>query len=92
MSSYGIRTNGKKMVSLLGVVNEVTSASIARPRLSDLSALYAESERNFELRAFWDGGVHWRLGDEINGFTRGGCECSVPAAVAALLKSAREDD
>jgi hypothetical protein len=52
-----------------------------------LQALY-DSEINFSLRAYWDLGVDWKLGDEMNGFRAEGRAQSVRGAVIALANAA----
>lgn len=56
--------------------------------LSDLQKLY-DSEINFEITTFWDGGFDWKLGDSMNGFVAEGKQKSIAAAVGALLNAAR---
>jgi len=36
-----------------------------------LQAMY-DSEINFSISTFWDGGFDWKLGDAMNGFKCGG--------------------
>lgn len=48
-----------------------------------LQRLY-DSEINFMLSCFWDGGIDWKLGDLQNGFQDGGNEDTVEQAIEAL--------
>lgn len=48
-----------------------------------LQALY-DSEINFNMACFWDGGIDWKLGDEINGFKAMGCNETVEEAINAI--------
>jgi hypothetical protein len=54
-----------------------------------LQAFY-DSEINFEISAFWDGGFTWKLGDSMNGFDAQGnartIQQAVPELSAAALK------
>ena len=52
-----------------------------------LQQLY-DSEINFELSSFWDGGFIWRLGDSANGYPAVGRAGSVSDAVAQLQAAA----
>lgn len=54
-----------------------------------LQRLY-DSEINFELRTFWDGGFDWKLGDHSNGFKAKGNADTFDEAVADLAKAAVE--
>jgi hypothetical protein len=54
-----------------------------------LQRLY-ESEINFLVRAFWDAGFDWGLGDEVNGIIEAGHAGSFDEAVADLAKAAIE--
>ena len=54
-----------------------------------LQELY-ESEINFEMSCFWDGGIDWKLGDEMNGFNAKGCADTVPEAIQELNDAALE--
>jgi hypothetical protein len=52
-----------------------------------LQRLY-DSEINFELSCFWDGGFIWKLGDTANGYAAEGRAASVSEAVAQLRAAA----
>ena len=56
---------------------------------STLQALY-DSEINFELRTFWDGGFDWKLGDHMNGYRAVGCAPSFTQAVIDMKEAAIE--
>ena len=59
-----------------------------------LQRLYA-SEINIRIEWVWEGGVHWRLGDESNGWTARGISDSVAQAArdvgAAAAQAWREE-
>lgn len=55
--------------------------------LDDLQKLY-DSEINFEISTFWDGGFDWRLGDTMNGYVAEGIERTIAGAVKALADAA----
>jgi hypothetical protein len=57
--------------------------------LEKLQSLY-DSEINFTLSCFWDGGFHWQLGDEMNGFKREGDTLTLAESVAELCLAAHE--
>lgn len=57
--------------------------------MSTLQAVY-DSEINFLISTFWDGGFTWKLGDEMNGFKAEGLCATLEAAEQALAKAARE--
>lgn len=48
-----------------------------------------DKELNFVLSAFWDDGLHWKLGDYHNGFLAEGTEETVEKAVDALFTAAQ---
>lgn len=52
-----------------------------------LQALY-NSEINFELSTFWDGGFEWKLGDAVNGFKESGTAETLIGAEVALAEAA----
>ena len=52
-----------------------------------LQMLY-DSEINFELSCFWNGGFIWKLGDSANGYPAGGHADSVSEAIARLRDAA----
>lgn len=52
--------------------------------LADLQRLY-DSEINFTLSTFWDGGIDWQLGD---GRYEQGTEDTISAAVDRLITAA----
>ena len=52
-----------------------------------LQALY-DSEINFRISTFWDGGFTWELGDESNGFKQDGSTMTFPEAVERLCLAA----
>jgi hypothetical protein len=52
-----------------------------------LQALY-DSEINFEISSFWDGGFTWKLGDAMNGFDAQGNARTVDQAVQELSDAA----
>jgi hypothetical protein len=52
-----------------------------------LQRLY-DSEINFELSCFWDGGFIWKLGDSANGYAAEGRAASVSKAIAQLQAAA----
>lgn len=55
--------------------------------MQELQALY-DSEINFSISTFWDGGFTWKLGDELNGFVAEGEARTFQAAVCELVKAA----
>ena len=54
-----------------------------------LQELY-NSEINWKISTFWDGGFDWWLGDEMNGFKAEGGADTLEEAVAALEQAALE--
>ena len=52
-----------------------------------LQALY-DSEINFTIGTFWDGGFDWKLGDLMNGFKDQGCSDTFEKAVGELKAAA----
>lgn len=52
-----------------------------------LQQLY-DSEINFTVSTFWDGGFDWKLGDEMNGFKATGCEDNIHDVLIALADAA----
>jgi len=54
-----------------------------------LEQLY-NSEINFRLSCFWDGGFDWRLGDETNGFIEQGTRDTISGAIDALADAAAQ--
>lgn len=52
-----------------------------------LQELY-NSEINWKISTFWDGGFNWWLGDDMNGFKEEGVEDSLVLATYALERSA----
>lgn len=59
-----------------GFCDKVTDMNI-------LQELY-DSEINFSMACFWDGGIDWKLGDEVNGFKAMGCNDKVEEAINAI--------
>ncbi len=57
--------------------------------MNTLQELY-DSEINFKLFTFWDGGFYWKLGDHSNGHSAEGSADSIEAAVQQLANAARE--
>jgi hypothetical protein len=55
---------------------------------TDTLQLLYDSEINFELSCFWDGGVIWKLGDSANGYPVEGRADSVSEAIAQLQDAA----
>lgn len=55
--------------------------------IDTLQDLY-NSEINFCLSSFWDGGFDWRLGDEMNGFKASGCSLTLDDALEDLASAA----
>ena len=51
--------------------------------MNTLQQLY-DSEINFTISTFWDGGFDWKLGDSQNGFKASGCAETFDAAVRTL--------
>jgi hypothetical protein len=47
-----------------------------------------DSEINFELSCFWDGGFIWKLGDDANGYVAEGNGRTVEEAVTELADAA----
>ena len=63
-----------------------------RPLSSDLKIaahLWHDSEINFALSSFWDGGITAQLGDEMNGFLAEGTFATVADAERWLCDQAR---
>ena len=58
-----------------------------RGDLETLQRLY-DSEINWKIECFWDGGFQWHLGDEMNGFTKSGATMTLPESVAELSLAA----
>jgi hypothetical protein len=56
-------------------------------RASVLQRLY-DSEINFKIETFWDGGFDWWLGDALNRYQEKGNAKTYSDAVAALLSAA----
>lgn len=54
-----------------------------------LQAMY-DSEINFEISTFWDGGFEWKLGDGMNGFVAEGNGRTMQGAADALAAAAIE--
>ena len=52
-----------------------------------LQRLY-DSEINFSISTFWDGGFDWKLGDSLNGIKATGCSSSLAEAERELKASA----
>lgn len=52
-----------------------------------LQQLY-DSEINFSISTFWDGGFDWKLGCEWNGFSAMGCTRTMTEAVGQLEAAA----
>ena len=55
---------------------------------TDTLQLLYDSEINFELSSFWDGGFIWKLGDSANGYPAEGRADSVSEAIAQLRAAA----
>ena len=54
-----------------------------------LQALY-DSEINFSISTFWDGGFDWKLGDEMNGYKANGTSEQIDEAIWSLAMAAKE--
>jgi hypothetical protein len=54
---------------------------------SILQSLY-DSEINFEISTFWDGGFDWKLGDRMNGYKEDGNRDTFNEAVFDIAKAA----
>ena len=54
-----------------------------------LQQLY-DSEINFKIETFWDGGFYWYLGDDSNGWKASGVSDTAQLAVEHLCKAAGE--
>lgn len=54
-----------------------------------LQKLY-DSEINFEISCFWDGGFDWKLGDHMNGYKVYGNGDTFTDAVLDLCEAARK--
>ena len=54
-----------------------------------LQALY-NSEINFSISTFWDGGFDWKLGDDLNGFKASGSNGDIQEAIWSLAMAAKE--
>jgi len=52
-----------------------------------LQELY-DSEINFDISTLWDGGVDWKLGDEMNGYKAEGNGCTVESAILSTAMAA----
>ena len=52
-----------------------------------LQDLY-NSEINFEISTFWDGGFDWRLGDSMNGFSAKGSADTLELAAGEIVEAA----
>ena len=52
-----------------------------------LQALY-DSKINFQISAFYDEGITWKLGDEVNGFKAEGQARTMKIAVLDLVQAA----
>ena len=48
-----------------------------------LQALY-DSEINFKISCFWDGGIDWAIGDDLNTYLAKGTAASIHDAVNEL--------
>jgi hypothetical protein len=53
----------------------------------DILQMLYDSEINFELSCFWDGGFTWKLGDRMNGYSAEG-HARTMVDVAEELKQA----
>lgn len=49
-----------------------------------------DSEIDFHISTFWDGGFDWKLGSEMNGFTDTGCTYTFGEAVESLEMAAHK--
>ena len=56
--------------------------------METLQSLY-NSEINFSISTFWDGGFDWKLGDEMNGFKATGTSDTLSKAIQELDQAAR---
>lgn len=67
----------------MGLCSEeiMTRAAIHLQRMYD-------SEINWKLYTFWDGGFYWELGDDSNGIKESGNAESILKAVEQLVSSA----
>lgn len=54
-----------------------------------LQALY-DSEINFEISTFWDGGFEWKLGDHMNGYEAEGWAKTMADALDQMIRAAIE--
>jgi hypothetical protein len=54
-----------------------------------LQALY-DSEINFRIECFWDGGFNWQLGDELNGWKEFGGGDTIEEAAEDLWAAAEK--
>jgi hypothetical protein len=60
---------------------------LTEPSTDTLQLLY-DSEINFQLSSFWDGGFVWKLGDSTNGYPAERRAASVSEAIAQLQAAA----
>ena len=58
--------------------------------LPELQRMY-DSEINFRIDTLWDGGFHWYLGDEMNGYKKDGYTLTLGEAVAKLCLAAHSE-
>ena len=47
-----------------------------------------DSEINFELSTFWDGGFDWKLGDPMNGYSATGNARTLAEAIEEMKQAA----
>lgn len=57
--------------------------------MSSIPQRLYDSEINFMISTFWDGGFDWCLGHELGGYQAEGTADTYDEAVAALAKAAR---
>lgn len=57
--------------------------------MNTLQELY-NSEINWSISTFWDGGFDWKLGDNMNGWKATGCAYTLEETADALAKAARK--
>lgn len=58
--------------------------------LHDVAQRLYDSEINFCVSTFWDGGFDWKLGDEMNGFLAGSSCKTLNGAAVELHNAACE--
>lgn len=76
----------QKSMDCLSIIQESTHGEMI---LDKLQKLY-DSEINCKIEWFWDTGVEWYLGDEMNGWKKDGRVDTVTEAIDALWNAAKE--